>query len=411
MKHVDVIVIGGGAAGMMAAGRAAEFGRSVVLLEKNSALGKKLNLTGGGRCNLTNAVFDNRALLANYGDAAKFLFSPFSRFSVRDTFDFFEGRDLPLVVEERACVFPQSQKATDVTRVLTEYMLENEVQLAMNTEVLDLVAQDQRVVSVKTSHGDFSCESLVIATGGASYKNTGSTGDGFRWLKALGHTVADPNPDVVPLRVKDEWVKALAGITLENMRIEFCAADGQKVTRTGRLLFTHFGISGPLILNCAHEVKKLMKQGAVATTINLFPELEIHQLDRHILAAFDDNKNKQLRNVIKSLVPPGMARAVEHHCTAEILAKKVNTVSQAERRMLVTLLAGLPFSVTGTMGYDWAVVCDGGVEMTEIDTRTMASRLVPNLFIVGDLLNITRPSGGFSLQLCWTTGRIAGESA
>ncbi len=412
MEDFDVIVVGGGPAGMMAAGHAAEYGRRVLLLEKNRSLGEKLKLTGGGRCNITNAEFDTRIFLSFFGEAAKFLFSPFSRFAVRDTFEFFEGRDLPLFIsDDRKRAFPKSEKSTDVLRVMEEYLREHDVITRFGTSVTGLLLEDGRIAGVETNLGSFRSESVVLATGGASYRETGSTGDGFDWLRKTGHSVAEASPDIVPLRVKEPWVKDLSGTALEPMRITFTAADGKKVVKQGKILFTHFGISGPLILNSANEVKKLLKQGPVAAAIDLFPGLEVPEVDRRILEVFNENKNKIVRNVVKQIAPTGMARALAAQLPLEILEKKVNVVTQEERRTITLAAKGLPFTVTGTMGYDWAVVCDGGVPLTEIDTRTMASRLHPNLFVVGDLLHISRPSGGYSLQLCWTTGYVAGENA
>jgi predicted Rossmann fold flavoprotein len=411
MDKYDVIVVGGGPAGMMAAGHAAEYGRRVLLLEKNRKLGVKLELTGGGRCNITNAEFDTRTFLSFFGDQAKFLFSPFARFAVQETFDFFEERGLPLVVEERKRAFPNTQKASDVTRVLNEYMREHDVEIRFGTEVKRLVVEGARIQGVETNQGTVLGESVVLASGGSSYKETGSTGEGLGWLQKLGHTVQEATPDIVPLRVRDQWVKDLSGTTLEPMSITFTGAGGSSICKVGKLLFTHFGLSGPLILNGAHEVKKLLKQGAVAGSIDLFPSMEVHLVDRRVLEIFNDNKNKIVRNVLKQLAPVGMAGAVGVHLPEDLLEKKVNVVTQEDRKVIVRILKGLPLTVTGTMGYDWAVVCDGGVDLTEVDMRTMQSHLYSNLYIVGDLLHITRPSGGYSLQLCWTTGWVAGENA
>jgi predicted Rossmann fold flavoprotein len=412
MEAFDVIVVGGGPAGMMAAGHAAEHGRRVLLLEKNRSLGQKLKLTGGGRCNITNAEFDTRTFLSFFGDAAKFLFSPFSRFSVRDTFEFFEGRGLPLFIsDDRKRAFPKTEQASDVLRVLEEYMREHGVEIRHGIAVEHLLMEDGLITGVETNRGIFRAESVVLATGGAAYRETGSTGDGFDWLRETGHTVADATPDIVPLRVKEAWVKELSGTALEPMRITFTAADGETVVKQGKLLFTHFGISGPLILNSANEVKKLLKQGPVAAAIDLFPGVELPEVDRRVLEVFNDNKNKIVRNVVRQIAPAGMGRALAAQLPAELMEKKVNIVTQEERRTIILSAKGLPLTVTGTMGYDWAVVCDGGVPLTEIDTRTMASRIHPNLFVVGDLLHVSRPSGGYSLQLCWTTGFIAGENA
>jgi len=411
MESMDVIVIGGGPAGMMAAGRAAELGRRVLLVEKNRALGEKLNLTGGGRCNITNAEFDTRAFLSFFGDSAKFLFSPFSRFAVQDTFEFFSGRGLPLIVEDRKRAFPDTERATDVTRVLTEYMQEQGVEIRYGVEVKHLNMEAGSITGIETTHGSFRAESVVLATGGAAYRETGSTKDAFGWLREAGHSIQEATPDIVPLRVKDTWVKELSGTTLDPMKITFTSKNGDTITQTGKILFTHFGVSGPLILNCAHQVKHLLKQGPLQTTIDLLPGVQINEVDRRILSIFETNKNKMVRNVLKQIAPTGMARALTSHLPEDLSAKKINAVTVDERKSISNALKGLACTVTGTMGYEWAVVCDGGIPLTEVDTRSMASRLHPNLFVVGDLLHISRPSGGYSLQLCWTTGFVAGEHA
>ncbi len=411
MGDFDVIVVGSGPAGMMAAGRAAEYGRRVLLVEKNRKPGEKLKLTGGGRCNITNAEFDTRTFLSFFGDDGKFLFSPFSRFAVQETFDFFEERGLPLVIEERKRAFPTTQKATDVTRVLTEYMHENDVETCFGTEVKHLIVENGAVAGIETNQGSFRAKSIILATGGASYRATGSTGDGLGWLREIGHTVHEATPDIVPLRVKEQWVKDLSGTTLDPMRITFAATNGDSVSKLGKILFAHFGLSGPLILNSANEVKKLLKHGEVSAVIDLFPNTETHLVDRRLLEIFNENKNKIVRNTTKQLAPTGMAGALAANLPPELLEKKVNVVTQDERKNIAQTLKGLALSVTGTMGYDWAVISDGGIALAEIDTRTMVSRLYPNLFVVGDLLHISRPSGGFSLQLCWTTGWVAGENA
>jgi len=281
----------------------------------------------------------------------------------------------------------------------------------LGVTALHVVQHDGKLTGVQTSAGLLKAQSIILASGGASYQATGSTGDGLEWLTELGHTVQPATPDVVPLRVKDPWVKALSGTALESMQITFTASTGEQVKRTGRLLFTHFGLSGPLILNSALAVKKLLKSGPVAASIDLFPSDDPAQLDQRLLDAFREHANKLLRNTLKRLIPAGMNKAVISLLPPEMLDKPIHSVTQLERKELLTLLKGMPLTVTGTMGYDWAVVCDGGVDLTEVDTRTLQSRKIPNLYIVGDLLHINRPSGGYSLQLCWSTGWVAGENA
>jgi len=414
VHSADVIVIGGGPAGMMAAGRAAERGKRVILVEKNGELGKKLSITGGGRCNITNAEYDRRTLLSHFGDADKFLHAPFARFGVEDTFHFFEQRGLPLVVEARKRAFPETQRAPDVTRVMREYNTRQHVTIHRASAVTELVSENGRITSAHTKDAVYQGGAYVLATGGYSRPETGSSGEAFSLLGSLGYTVHEPSPDIVPLVVADEWVKQCAGTTLSFMKITFRLMHDlqkKKVTRTGKLLFTHFGLSGPLILNAAREVRTLLYEGEVVATIDCFPDTELGTLRTRVLAVFDQNKNKYLKNVLPEVVPAGLTEAVLSLVPPEMRTKRINEITREERQQLTDLLKALPTRVTGTLGYEKAVVSDGGVDLREVDTRTMRSRLHDNLYLIGDVLHISRPSGGYSLQLCWTTGYVAGDNA
>jgi predicted Rossmann fold flavoprotein len=410
--HYDVIVIGGGASGMMAAGRAASCGRKVLLIEKNKELGKKLSITGGGRCNILNAEPDTRKLLENFGDAAKYLHSPFSQHSMQDSWDFFEQRGVPIVVEARQRAFPESQKAPDVTAAMRRYVTDNNVELKVKTKAEGFVISDGKISGLQTNNGLYQAKQYILATGGSSHQETGSTGEGIEWLRALGHTVHAPNPNIVPLTVEEEWVKQLSGTTLSFMKITF-GADRTKTegrfSRTGKILFTHFGVSGPLILNAANEVKKLLERGPVPATIDMFPDTEVGTVRNRLLGLFEQNKNKALKNVLSDIAPAGMTSGVLAHIDPALHNEKVHSVQKEVRNQIADLLKAMPLTITGTMGLDRAVISDGGVELSEVDTKTMRSRLHENLSFTGDVLNINRPSGGYSLQLCWTTGWVAGS--
>lgn len=413
-QHYDVIVIGGGAAGMMAAGRAAECGKRVLLVEKNKELGKKLSITGGGRCNIFNAEPDTRKLLENYGEADKFLFSTFAQHGMQDSWDFFQKRGLPIVVEARKRAFPEVQSAPAVTKIMRNYCIEHNVELKVKTRVDGFLSEAGKITGITTNQGDFSAESFILATGGSSHAETGSTGEGIEWLKEFGHKVYKPNPNIVPLVAEDKWVKDLSGTTLSFMKITFTDQQDSKdvsFSRTGKILFTHFGVSGPLILNAAKDVKKLFKQGVVRAYIDMYPDTEVGTLRNRVLEIFNINKNKTLKNVLKEFVPAGMSEAVASQLTPELQEQKVHSVTKEERYDLVDRLKAMPMTITGTMGMDWAVVSDGGIDLSEVDTKTMASKIHPNLFFTGDVLHINRPSGGYSLQLCWTTGWVAGSHA
>jgi len=410
-KIWDVIVIGGGASGMMAGVVSARRGKSVIILEKNKKLGEKLKITGGGRCNITNAEYDIHKFLEHYGKSKDFLFSPFSIFGVEDTFKFFESLGLPLVIEARKRAFPKSEKAYDVYDALKKELEKNKATIKTNIIVTKFIIINEKVVGVKTTDGSYFAKSFVLATGGLSHPETGSTGDGFRFLKDLGHKIEKPNPSVVPLEVSDKWVHELSGVTLSFMKITFYLDGKKQFSKTGKILFTHFGLSGPLILNSASYVGSLLQAGRVDAFIDAYPDTTLGDLEDKIVKIFDKNKNKILKNILKEIVPDGMTKAFEILIDKDILETKVHSIKKDDRKAIVLLLKNLKVHITNLMGYDRAVVVDGGLVLTEVNLKTMQSKIFDNLFITGDLLNINRQSGGFGLQICWTTGYIAGINA
>lgn len=403
----DVIIIGGGASGLMAAAVAAEQGERVLLLEKNGSVGKKLSITGGGRCNIMNGEPNLRTLLSHYGDAAKFLHSPFSQFGIQETTEFFETKGLALKQEARQRLFPQSERASDVVAFFAHLLERTNVTIRTNEAVRGFEWDDGMITGVLTSSGRFTAARYILATGGLSHPETGSTGDGHTWLATLGHTIHRPDPALVPLVASDWWVHDLAGTSLEHARITFTNKGGT-VEKTGRILFTHFGLSGPTILNAAAEVRQLFAAGSVRAYINLFPGMDDAVMQKHVYSTFIAHRNKSLKNVLKLLVPPGLSNAVTALLPAELGEAKTHSITRASRQQLIALLYALPLTITDTKGNDWSIVSNGGLDLTEVDTRSMRSRFYENLFVTGDVLHITRPSGGYSLQLCWTTGAVAG---
>ncbi len=409
-NHFDCIIIGGGASGMFAAAVASARGKKVLIVEKNKSLGEKLKITGGGRCNITHAEYDVRKFAQYYGPAEQFLYSPFSQFSAKDTFSYFESRGLPLVVQARERVFPHTEKALDVFHVLQKELKKNGVHMQIGTTVKKIVHTGGQIDRIETNQGTFTADAYILATGGLSHPETGSTGDGFGWLKDLGHTVKKPTPTIVPIAVSDAWIKSLAGVSLSFMKITFYLEGKKQFSKIGKVLFTHFGLSGPLILNVAGKINGLLLSGSVTAKIDAFPDTDHGALEARIVKLFNANKNKILKTAFKDIAPAGTAKAIETLLPGIDFMTKVHSVTKEDRKKIVDLLKELPVTVTGLMGYDRAVVADGGVSLKEIDTRTMRSKRIENLYITGDLLDINRPTGGQSLQLCWTTGYVAGNA-
>lgn len=410
-QYYDVIVIGGGASGMMAAGRAALRGRKVLLLEKNEELGRKLAITGGGRCNICSVEDDIHRLLSHYGSAAKFLHSSFYQFGVAATFDFFAAHDVPLKVEANQRAFPKTEKATDVVKALETFLRQGKVEIRTETEVHGFAAADGKVTSVRVKDELLTAESYILATGGKSHPGTGSTGDGFHWLSELGLEVQEPTPTVVPLAVSETWIKSLSGISLDNIKITFYVDGDKQFVLKGRILCTHFGVSGPLILNAAKKVADLLRTGVVTATIDVFPQFDPGALDKHLTKIFEQNTNRELKNIMKLITPTGTAAAILTLLPQLDPEKRVHSITRAERRAVVNRLKALPITITRLMGHGRAIVTDGGLAISEVDGKTMRLRKLDNLFVTGDLLNINRPSGGYSLQLCWTTGWVAGSNS
>lgn len=410
MKY-DVIVIGGGASGMFAAITAASAGKRVLILEKNKTLGNKLKISGGGRCNITNAEPDARKFLSRYEPNDKFLFSAFSQFSNLDTFEYFAGLGLPLEVEARNRAFPYTKKAIDVFNVLFAELQKYNVAIMTDARVSGFNHTNSLITSVIVNEQEYAADSYILATGGVSHPETGSTGDGFTWLRKLGHTISEPTPSIVPIAVADSWIKKLSGTSFEDVKITFFIDGKKSFSKRGRILCTHFGLSGPMILNSSKQVGELLHEGLVTAQIDLFPGLDQGTLERTIISVFDENKNKMLKNILCDIAPRGTHAAISTLLDQNLLETKVHSITKEDRKFLAKLLKELPVTITGLMGFDRAVVADGGVVLDEIDTKTMRSRKIENLFVTGDLLHINRPSGGFSLQLCWTTGFVAGHNA
>lgn len=406
----DVAVIGGGASGMMAAGRAAELGAKVVLIEKNERLGKKLLITGGGRCNITHAEFDVKKLVAKYGKKGQFLHSAFAQFGVQDTFDFFESRGLKLKIEALQRAFPTTDKAESVFEILETYLKKGNVTVLTKSAVSGFKIEDTRIEGVIANKKTITAKKYILATGGKSHPETGSTGEGFSWLSTIGHNVIEPDNALVPITLSNTWVKSCAGTTLSDVRLSIVQNGAKEGSSVGKMLFTHVGISGPLVLNMSADVRECHKYDDVILELDLFPTLTEIALDKKILEVWQPQQNKHFKNSLKDLVPSALASTLVEMVPISSI-KELHQVTREERQTLVHILKTIPLHVKGFLGADKAIVTSGGVALEEVDFKTMQSKKYGNLFLTGDILDFDRPSGGFSLQICWTTGYIAGESA
>ena len=405
----DVIVIGGGPAGIMASGIAGSQGAQVLLLEKNKELGKKILITGKGRCNITQAEFDLRKLVETYGKPGRFLFSAFNSFGPNEIIDFFTSRGLELKTERGGRVFPISDQARDVVNVLKKFLQDNKVEIMFGAEVEDLEYKNKKITAVKVAGDKIKTKNLIIATGGLSYPVTGSTGAGFQWAKDLGHNVIDPAPALVPLKIKEAWTKKLQGLTMKNVGLTVWQGNKKITERFGDMLFTHFGVSGPIVLDVSKQVIEVEKNGQVELCLNLKPALSREQLDLRIQRDFKKYNNKVFKNALSDLLPRKMILIIIEKSKIDP-DKQVNSVTRDERLGLVHLLQNLKMTVTGNTGYLQAIVTSGGVDLKEVDPKTMQSKIFKNLYFAGEVLDIVGPTGGYNLQVAWSTGYVAGSS-
>lgn len=410
MSHFDVAIIGGGPAGMMAAGRAAELGKRVVLLEKNPELGRKLLITGGGRCNILNAEYDTHRLVDKYGKKGKSLFSTFSQFDVTATVAFFRDLGIEIKVEAEQRAFPKSERALDVQRAMIRYVEKNNVEVRLNQEVQSIEKERNRITKILLKDGEVIADNVIIATGGKSHPETGSTGDGFIWLKNLGHTIIEPDPALVPIVLKEKWIGDLAGISLRGVKLIVMQDDTRHDARIGKMLFTHTGLSGPLVLNMSKGIGALLKNGPVILLLDLFPKMDTGAVDRMLLEHFEQKKNKLIKNNVGDLVQPRLAQLLLT-LTGIDTDTPLYRLTREDRMTFAKMLKGIPMTVSSLLGAEKAIVTGGGVSLKEVEFKTMRSKFFENLYLTGDILDFDRPSGGFSLQICWTTGFVAGTHA
>lgn len=406
----NVIVVGGGAAGMMAAVFAARNGQNVQLLEKNEKLGKKLFITGKGRCNITNAA-DIEDLFTAVTSNPKFLYSGFYSFTNQQVIDFFEELGVKTKIERGERVFPVSDHSSDVIAAFLRELKSLGVSVSLHTEVRELLCEQDTVCGVLLTNGKkMKADAVIVATGGISYPSTGSTGDGYRFAKETGHRVTELLPSLVPMEVRQWYAKELQGLSLRNIEIRITDGKKKLYEEFGEMLFTHYGVTGPVILSASSVVGKTLRKKELTLHIDLKPALSEEQLDKRILREFDANHNKQYKNSIDSLFPAKLKPVMIELSEIEP-EKKVNEITKEERQRLVHLIKDFTMTLTGLRSYNEAIITKGGVSVKEIDPGTMESKKMKGLYFAGEVLDLDAVTGGYNLQIAWSTGYLAGMNA
>lgn len=407
----NIIVIGGGASGMMCAYSFSKNGHNVTIVEQNNKLGKKMYITGKGRCNVTNNS-DNEKVMENTLTNPYFLYSALYTFDTQMTMNFFEEMGVPLMTERGNRVFPKSEKASDIIKAMTKALNKNNVKILLNKKVEKINEVDGKVVSVTVDGQEMFADKVVVATGGLSYPMCGSTGDGFKFAKDMGHTVKKLYPSLVPLITDDEDIINLQGLSLKNIELKvYLEKENKKkilFKEQGEMMFTHYGITGPLILKASTKVTDKIGQ-KITATIDFKPALTEDVLDNRLLKDFNKNLNKAFKNSLDELLPQKIIPIVIKRSKIDE-NKKVNLITKEERKNLLHIIKNFDINITGTTGYKDAVVTKGGVDVKEIDPSTLMSKLVENLYFVGEVLDIDCYTGGFNLQIAFSTGYLAGQN-
>jgi len=403
----DIIVIGGGPAGMMAAGQAASLGADVWLLERNPTLGRKLLLTGQGRCNITNNL-EVRQFIADCGPKAKFLYPALNAFPNRRTVEFFENLGLEVKLERGGRYFPRSNRSAEVLQVLTSYLSKNRVRILFGHRVSALKSHSGGF-EIWAGDGVFRAPRAILATGGRSYPATGSTGDGYRLAHNLGHRIIDPKPTVVPLEVEESFVKELQGLSLKNVALSFVQGK-RRLSLFGEMMFTHYGISGPIVLDASRHIGEWIEEGQVACHLDLKPALDEGTLTRRLVRQQALWGRRTVKVFLKDFLP---AKLIPVFLGLSQLPSdlRVNQLTAWQRSAIVSFLKKISFTVVGLRGYSEAVATAGGVDLTQVDPKTMRSKIVPGLYFCGEVLDLDGPCGGYNLQIAWSTGYLAGASA
>ncbi|MDD4875226.1 MAG: NAD(P)/FAD-dependent oxidoreductase [Candidatus Pacebacteria bacterium] len=409
-QKYNVAVVGGGPAGMMAAIKAAEAGAKTILIEKNARLGKKLLLSGNGRCNLSNAEVDLRKLTSRYGKNGSFLYHALSVFGPKEAVSFFKEIGIETKAEKTRKIFPVSGKAEDVLNALIKELKRKKVFILRGAEAEDIVCEKGLIKKIVLNIGEISADKYIFCTGGRSYPSTGSDGKAFELIKKTGHSVKNLEPALVPVETKEKWTKALQGVALGDARI-IIRQFGKKIkTSKGGLLFTHFGLSGPVILNQSRLIGELLKSGEVKISIDISPSLSCEQIENIIKGGVKSRPNEKLKNFLADFMPRKMALVMIGTIDLDP-NKEAGSLSKEQKKKIAFLLKRIDLTVFSLLGFDMAMATAGGVLLKEIDDKTMRSKIINNLFFAGEIIDIDGETGGFNLQNCWSTGHLAGQSA
>ncbi|KPK02826.1 MAG: hypothetical protein AMK71_00980 [Nitrospira bacterium SG8_35_4] len=409
-EKYDLAIIGAGPAGMMAALRASECGARVVLLEKNHKPGIKLLMTGKERCNITNAETDVQQFASHFGKKGKFLLSALYRFGVQETIDFFHRNTLKTVVERGGRIFPESGRAEDVHALLLRLIKRNTVTLRTDSAIKTISHKHHEIERIILENDEITAAHYLISTGGLSYPGTGSTGDGFHWAKQMGHRIVKPSPALTPIEVKEQWVKDLEGLSLKNVRISLYQKNRKMDERFGEALFTEAGMSGPVILDMSKSIGELLARGQTDLFIDFKPALDFTMLDKRILRDLEKHKNRAIKNMLPELLPKKLIPVILRLAEIEPDTKG-HSITKDKRKKLRLLLKQFPLTIKRLVGFNKAIITAGGVDLKEVDPKTMRSRIINNLYFAGEVLDLDGPTGGYNLQVCWSTGYLAGESA
>lgn len=404
----NVAVVGGGAAGMIAAIAAAENGHKVTLYEHNEKLGKKLFITGKGRCNVTNAS-DIDEIFNNIVTNSKFLYSAIYTFTNDMVMDFFEKDGLKLKVERGNRVFPASDHSSDVIKVLEKRLKKSGVTVKLNTNVERLLWDDSGIKGIVAENKEIMADVVIMATGGLSYKSTGSDGSGFKMVTGAGHSTSEFSPALVPITIEEDYPKEMQGVSLKNIEVEILNGKKKIYSAFGEMMFTHFGVTGPVMLSASSKIIKHLKNGNLTLKIDLKPALTEEQLDTRILRDFKENINRDFKNSLDGLLPKKMIEPIIRYSGIPF-DKKVNAITREERRNLVKAFKEFTMTINGIRGYDEAIITHGGVTVKEINPATMESKLIKGLYFAGEMIDVDALTGGYNLQIAWSTGYLAGTS-